>query len=173
MADRAAAKDLAPVFRRAAPEDAGQLSALALRSKAHWGYDADFMAACAGELTLARDEVVTSRTLVAELNGLLAGFITIVGEPPAGEIGALFVEPARMRSGIGERLLRQALSVAILEGFEMITVDSDPNAESFYVRMGAQRAGSAASGSIAGRMLPRLKFDLDAWSRSAEPAGEG
>mgnify|MGYP006181464253 CR=1 FL=1 len=39
------APDLDPAIRRASPAEAGTLSALALRSKAHWGYDADFLAA--------------------------------------------------------------------------------------------------------------------------------
>jgi hypothetical protein len=30
-------------FRRAAPEAAEELTALTLASKAHWGYDQDFM----------------------------------------------------------------------------------------------------------------------------------
>jgi hypothetical protein len=31
-----------PAIRSALPEEAHQLSELALRSKSHWGYDADF-----------------------------------------------------------------------------------------------------------------------------------
>ena len=37
-------------------------------------------------------------------------------------------------------------------------IDFDPNVEGFYLRMGARRVGSVASGSIAGRQLPRLEL---------------
>ena len=38
-------------LRAARPEEAAAISALALRSKAHWGYDEAFLAACRAELT--------------------------------------------------------------------------------------------------------------------------
>lgn len=43
-----------------------------------------------------------------------------------------------------------------------LTVDADPDAAPFYRRMGARDDGQAASGSIPGRLLPRLVFDVDA-----------
>ena len=39
-------------LRRALPDEAANLSALALRSKALWGYDAAFMEACRSPLTV-------------------------------------------------------------------------------------------------------------------------
>ena len=38
--------------RSAKPEEADALSALAFRSKAYWGYGAEFLEACRSELTL-------------------------------------------------------------------------------------------------------------------------
>jgi GNAT superfamily N-acetyltransferase len=136
------------------------LTALALRSKAHRGYSAEFMAAFAVELTLDAAEIVANRTLVAEAADLPVGFVTLVGTPPLGEIGELFVEPDHLGAKIGARLLERALAGARAEGFETITVDSDPNAEGFYVRMGARRMGVSPSASVPGRLLPRLAFDL-------------
>ena len=81
-------------LRPALPGEAAGLSTLALRSKGHWGYDADFLEACRGELTLRDDELAVRRTLVAEVDGALAGFGTLEGAPPYGELGMLFVDPA-------------------------------------------------------------------------------
>jgi hypothetical protein len=39
-------------IRPARPDEAGAISALALRSKGHWGYDAAFLAACRENLTI-------------------------------------------------------------------------------------------------------------------------
>ena len=60
------APDVDPAIRRARPEEAGVLSALALRSKAHWGYDADFLAACRDDLTLIPEEIATSMVYVLD-----------------------------------------------------------------------------------------------------------
>jgi hypothetical protein len=40
-------------------------------------------------------------------------------------------------------------------------IDADPNAASFYVRMGARRAGSLASSPIIGRELPGFELFVD------------
>ena len=45
-------------------------------------------------------------------------------------------------------------------GFTAFTVDADPGAEGFYRRMGAVRVGTSASGSIPGRRLPRLRYEV-------------
>jgi len=40
---------------------------------------------------------------------------------------------------------------------EAVTLDADPNAVPFYERMGCRGIGRSHSGSIGGRMLPRLR----------------
>ena len=47
VACQARAVPTSTVLRPARPEEAGLLSDLALRSKAHWGYPPDFLAAAA------------------------------------------------------------------------------------------------------------------------------
>lgn len=39
-------------------------------------------------------------------------------------------------------------------------IDAGPGAVGFYQAMGAERAGTAPSGSIPGRTLPRLRYRL-------------
>src|SRR5687768_14923343 len=51
-------------IRRARPDEAEHLTALTLRSKAHWGYDADFMAACVPSLTITSERIATPGELV-------------------------------------------------------------------------------------------------------------
>ena len=140
--------------------DAARLSALALRSKAHWGYDEAFLEACRAELTLREDEIVARRTLVAERDGQPLGFVTVEGEPPQGELGMLFVEPAEIGRGLGRRLFSAALETARAAGFTRLTVEADPHAEGFYQAMGARRIGEAPSGSVPGRNLPLLAVEV-------------
>jgi hypothetical protein len=46
-------------IRRALPGEAASLSALALRSKALWGYDAAFIEACRASLTVDPEAIAT------------------------------------------------------------------------------------------------------------------
>ncbi|MFD7414497.1 GNAT family N-acetyltransferase [Kitasatospora purpeofusca] len=147
-------------IRPARPSEAAALSALALRSKAHLGYDAAFMEACRAELTLEPGRIEADRTTVAEDDGRVLGFVTLTGVPPEGEMDMLFVEPDALGRGIGRRLVEHLCAEAAGLGFTRIVVESDPHAEPFYLAVGAVRTGTVASGSIPGRELPVLTLHL-------------
>jgi len=92
------------VIRPARPEDAARISTLAQRSKAHWGYDEEYLAAFRSELILRPDQVVPKRTQVAvsapEVGGPGVGE-PAVGGPGAGGLGV--GEPAVGGPGEAER----------------------------------------------------------------------
>ncbi len=93
-------------MRAGEPQDAEFLSALALRSKGYWGYDAEFLEACRSELTLDAADVAPSRVAVAEQGGRVVGFYALLGDPPEADLGYMFVEPDTIGSGaaaIGRR----------------------------------------------------------------------
>ncbi|WP_019629930.1 GNAT family N-acetyltransferase [Actinomadura atramentaria] len=127
--------------RAARPGEAAALSALALRSKAHWGYDDAYLAACRAELTLRPGDVAARRTAVAERGGRVLGLATLDGEPPDGELGLLFVEPDAIGGGIGRTLYRHVLAEAARLGFERVRIVPDPHATGFYLALGAERDG--------------------------------
>ena len=144
------------LIRPARATEAGILTELALRSKAHWGYDAQFLEACRDELTVAANEVTRRRALVADRDGHILGFTTLQGEPPTGVLGMMFVDPQAIGQGIGRLLFEHTIAAGRDLGFTQLTIDADPNAEPFYRAMGAVRIGNVPSGSIAGRVLPQM-----------------
>ena len=159
--------------REGRPAEAAELTALALRSKAHWGYDEGFMAACREELAVRPADVTARRTAVAERDGRILGFTMLDGRPPAGALGMMFVEPDAIGQGVGRLLFGHAREQARRLGFTLLTIDADPspssqpgssrgdpNAEPFYTAMGAVRVGAVPSGSVPGRMLPLLELAL-------------
>jgi GNAT superfamily N-acetyltransferase len=148
------------LIRAARADEAEVLSELAIRSKAHWGYDEAFLAACRDELVVQASEVETLRTRVAEQDGHILGFATLEGTPPEGALGMLFIDPDAIGQGIGRRLFEHATAAAAGLGFERLTIDADPNAEPFYLAMGAIQIGATPSGSIPGRMLPLLAITI-------------
>ena len=149
-------------LRPARPDEAAALSELALRSKAHWGYDAEFIEACRRELTVDPEHIAAGRVVVAMVDGELGGFSTLVGEPPVAEVEALFVEPDHIGAGvgIGTTLFVALCDAARAAGFTRLLIEADPNALGFYERRGAVKTGDRPSGSIPGRTLPLLELDL-------------
>lgn len=146
-------------IRPARPEEAAALTALALRSKAHWGYDAEFMARAAPELTIAPETIAARPFFVLEQDGRVAGFYGLSGEPPVLLLDYLFVEPDHIGSGLGRRLWEHAVATARAYGAEALELESEPNAEAFYRARGAQRVGGAVSPAT-GRTLPYMRLRL-------------
>jgi GNAT superfamily N-acetyltransferase len=146
--------------RPARGDEAGDLSALAMRSKAQWGYDAQFLEACRPQLTFVADDLGRRRAAVAEESGRVVGFYTLDGEPPEAELGNLWIEPSHLRRGIGRLLWDHAMGVASDLGCTTVLIEAEPNAEGFYQAMGAERDGSVASTVFPGRTLPRMRFRL-------------
>ncbi|MFF1674878.1 GNAT family N-acetyltransferase [Streptomyces sp. NPDC058256] len=148
------------LIRPARAAEAEILSDLALRSKAHWGYDADFLDACRDELTVGASEVARRRATVADDDGRILGFTTLEGKPPIGVLGMMFVDPQSIGQGIGRLLFEHTIAAGRDLGFTRLTIDADPNAEPFYRGMGAVRIGDVPSGSIAGRVLPQMAVTI-------------
>jgi len=149
------------LIRTVRPDEHEEISALALRSKGHWGYSAEFLEACRAELTYAPSTCGSGMMWVATEGATIAGFSLLQGEPPTGELAALFVDPSAIGTGCGRKLLVHSLRVAQARGFTRLLLDADPGAEPFYLHFGARRTGSSPSGSIPGRELPHLEFILD------------
>lgn len=148
------------LLREARIEELEELSALCLRSKAVWGYDAAFMAACRRELMLTAAEFRATAICVAERDGQPIGVAQVAVAGEEADLVKLFVEPDRLGRGCGRKLMAWAMTTAHAAGATRMTIDADPGAVPFYVRMGARSAGIVPSGSIPGRFLPRLEIAL-------------
>jgi GNAT superfamily N-acetyltransferase len=153
-------------LRPARPDELQLLSELCLRSKAVWGYDQSFLDACRAELTIAPHELESSKVQVAEHDGSVVGVAQITIAGPTADLQKMFVEPSAIGLGVGRALLDWATAAARALGADALTIDADPGAVGFYKRMGATECGSAPSGSIPGRMLPRLRVELAVWAAS-------
>jgi GNAT superfamily N-acetyltransferase len=145
-------------IRQAVAGDAEELSALALRAKAHWGYADTQLEEWRPVLEVSGEAVLARPTFVAEFNRRIVGFYSIMPSAVAWELDNLWVEPEHMRHGFGRALVLHAVQTAALGGASSIHIDADPNAELFYVACGAARIGEVAA-PIAGqpnRIRPQL-----------------
>ncbi|MDQ3344679.1 MAG: GNAT family N-acetyltransferase [Chloroflexota bacterium] len=147
-------------IRRARPDEADALSALAFRSKAHWDYGADFLALWREEMRLHPDEIAQHEVWVAESSGgVPVGYHRVLAGDPA-ELEDLWVEPDALGAGVGRGLFEHAVNVAVGLGASALEIVSDPHAVGFYERMGAVVIGEVPSMLVPGRTLPRMRLDL-------------
>ncbi len=151
------------MIRRAHPQESRALTALARRSKAHWGYDESFMQAHLSDLLVTPTYMAEHPTYVLEYEGRPVGFYALehVADGTV-ELGYLFVEPGYIGCGLGRRLLEHARVMAAGLGYRHMRIVSDPNAAGFYRQMGARPWGEWHSPVVPGRRLPVLQLDCAA-----------
>jgi GNAT superfamily N-acetyltransferase len=151
----------APSIRRALPSEAGALTELALRSKAHWGYDAAFMQMARPYMVIAPETVEHGTSFLAESEGEILGFYILAIEDGTPTLRDLWIDPAVLRTGIGSALWAHMIGQAITLSYRTVRIVSEPKAEGFYLRVGARRTGLHESEAVPGRMLPVMEFEPD------------
>ena len=149
------------MIRRAVPEEAEVLSELAFRSKAHWGYDAEFLARCRDDLAVSPEGFTTSPVFIDEDADGIAGFYRLLPDGEVAELDSLFVDPRAIGTGVGRRLWEHAVATAAELGCTELVFQSDPHAEGFYLAMGATRDGESESTVMPGRMLPFMRYHIN------------
>ena len=139
------------------------LTALCRRAKASWGYPPELLARWADDLRIDAADIVADIVLVGRIQDTaIAGFARLAARPDHTQLKDLWVEPASMGSGVGRALWEAAVAHARTLPFDELRFAADPNAEAFYVHMGAHRTGYAPSEVVDGRTLPLMAFDLRA-----------
>lgn len=144
--------------RKARPDEAATLSALALQSKAHWGYSAEALVGWRLELTITPEDILRHPTFVAETGERVVGFYMLHLDPLRA-IEHLWVHPQSQRRGVGTLLIRHALAPD-REGRGPLRVVSDPHAAGFYEHHGGVRTDSVSAPlpGLPERILPVYEF---------------
>ena len=158
-------------INRANPSDAETLSAIARAAKAHWGYPPHWMERWREQLTIMPEFIVANETFAATIDGQIVGFHALLETAENLRLEHLWVLPERIGQGIGRNLFTHAVERATLRGARCLAIEADPNAEPFYLHLGAVRIGATTS-EIDGhrRELPLLAFDLPSSQRALTPA---
>jgi GNAT superfamily N-acetyltransferase len=154
-------------IRPARRGEAASLTALCLRSKAHWGYDAEFMRLCVPSLTMSEQSIAEGRVLVAvDDSGQTVGTVSVGRDGDDAELALMFVEPLAIGGGMGRLLFGAAVELAQNLGYRRMTILADANAAPFYERMGARYLRNEPSDAIPGRVLPFYEYDLTSGASS-------
>lgn len=147
-------------IRRARPGEAAALQELLHRSKAHWGYDEDFMAVARRVLKVSESRIIEDWVFVAEAGGIMAGFASLAARRDHAWLEDLFIEPQFIGQGVGRALWEHVCAHARQQGFVLMRWESDPNARPFYEHLGARVIGPTPSHIVPGLMIPLMEIDL-------------
>ena len=141
---------VAEVSERDALED------LQRRSSMHHSMYRAQLAAHPNAIELPVEQIAAGLVRVAEQNGAVVGFAVLLDRSgDACELDGLFVEPDRMRAGVGRELVEDAKRLARKRGATRIDVVANPQAEAFYEAVGFEPSGEAQT-----RFGPALRMSL-------------
>ena len=146
---------------RAKPEEAAGLTEIAHAAKRHWGYPESWIKKWEDILTMRPEFIATNVSYSAREGPDVVGFYVLTDEGDGLHLDHLWITPQAMGRGIGRALFEHAIEQARSLDYEMLKIEADPNAEGFYLRMGARRVGANVT-TIENhiRELPLLQFDL-------------
>jgi GNAT superfamily N-acetyltransferase len=149
-------------IRRAAPDDAARLSAIARAAKAHWRYPGAWLAAWEPVLTITPDYVRREIVFVGVRDGEPIGFYALEPRADRWSLEHMWVEPGEYGRGVGRSLFAHALGTVRALRPGVVVIESDPFAAGFYVRMGARQTGTVAA-AVEGdpnRRLPVFEIEV-------------
>ncbi|MFK4306969.1 GNAT family N-acetyltransferase [Bacillus mycoides] len=145
-------------IRKALLSEANELSELALHSKATWNYSEEFILACKGDLTVTEEYIKNNFVYVLENDNTKIGFFSFLRDDNA--LDFLYIHPRFKGKGYGKILWENVIEKAKELGLKSFTIDSDPNAKGYYLKMGAKLIGETSSTVFKNRLLPLLQYEV-------------
>jgi GNAT superfamily N-acetyltransferase len=148
-------------IERASPEDAATLTSIAFAAKRHWQYPESWIQRWKDSLTVTREYVGSRLTYCAKRDGKIVGFCALQLARDIAVLDHLWVDPTWIGKGVGRALFQRAEAIARASGATSIEIQSDPNAEAFYRKMGAAvESAEPAAMDAQPRFLPLLRKPL-------------
>jgi hypothetical protein len=116
----------------------------------------------ADSLTVKPEFIASHETLFAVADGEPVGFYALGRKDSRLELLHMRVLPDKMGRGTGRSLFYHALKRTKAPEGRELEIESDPNAESFYQRLGARCVGvSIHTVELQPRELPVLLYEVD------------
>lgn len=128
--------------QRATPQHAVRLTQIAHAAKSYWGYPSQWIELWRNQLTITPKFVQDNEVYAAiDADNVVLGFYAIGGEGEKRTLEHLWVQPSSFGAGVGRQLFEHAMARARELGAHVVEIESDPHAEGFYQRMGAETIG--------------------------------
>ena len=149
-------------IRQAMSEQAGTLTAITIASKRHWNYPESWIQAWLPSLTITSEYILANETWVAVEGEKCVAYYSLRQDDKSLWLDNLWVLPEFMGQGIGKQLFHHALERSRTLGVISLEIEADPNAQSFYEKMGARKIGERHHAEMDGqpRVLPVMEIKL-------------
>ena len=147
-------------IKKASINDHEILTEITKKSKAYWGYSEEQILKWNKNLTISREYIENNSVFTLVNNEKAIGYYSyIVRDEKNVSLDNLFVLPEYIGKGFGKYLMTDFLIRMKDEKFEKITLDSEPNAENFYLKIGFKKVGEFET-SIKNRFMPIMEMCL-------------
>ena len=149
-------------IRSAVSFDAEIPTSLTVAGKRHWDYPEAWLETWRGLLTITPEYLTANVVNCAEdETGKVVGFYSLERDRAGLRLENLFLEASLIGCGLGRQLFEHAVAVARALRATELLIESDPNAEGFYLRMRTRRTGESVS-SLTGTecVAPQLRYAL-------------
>ncbi len=151
---------------RGKPQHASTLTEVTVAAKRHWNYPEKWMQIWLPALTISPEYISEHETWIAVMDDLVVAYYSLKSHPARNDgeelwLDNLWVLPEYIGRGIGKSLFEHALEKSRARGASLLKIEADPNAVSFYERMGAWRVSehhSEVDGET--RILPVMEINL-------------
>lgn len=146
-------------IRRAKANDAETLSEIAFAAKSYWKYPESWLNSWRNLLTITPEFIEQSEVFAVVENQRILGFYAVTLEGEKAQLEHLWITPEKIGGGIGKKLFAHALEKARLSGAKVFEIESEPNAEEFYRKQGAEKFGESVSEiEDTKRVLPLMRI---------------
>ena len=149
------------IILRAIPNQAKTLTQIAFAAKRHWGYPEQWIQIWSPILTITPEVISKQDIYIAFEDKKPIGFYALSVENYKASLEHLWVLPEYIGKGVGRNLFKHALSRCQEIGMYILEIESDPNAQGFYERMGAKKVREVV-GEVDGqpRILPLMEITI-------------
>lgn len=129
-------------------------------SKQYWGYNDELMKLWLPDLLMTTQNFYSRKFWVMKKEGEIMGVFSLSLRSEAiFELEDFWISPSEMGKGLGQKMFKFVINQLIITKAKKLVIISDPNAEGFYIKMGASRVEFYES-KPEGRMLPVLELTI-------------
>ena len=148
---------------RATVEYSNQLTEIAIFAKRHWNYPEAWIQHWLPQLTITEEYILANEVWMMLDGGKSIAFYALSQIEEGYELGHLWVLPEYIGKGIGKQLLQHAFERCKLLHISTLKIYADPNAQTFYEKMGAKKIDEYHSDLFgADRVLPVMEIVVGA-----------
>ena len=147
-------------IQKAIPSDHEILTQITKKSKAYWGYSNEQIEDWSPFLTVTEEYIETNSVFNLMLDNQIIGYYSFFHESENSiKLDNLFVLPDFIGKGFGKLLMNDFLVRLQDLSVQKVVLNSEPNAESFYIKFGFVKIGQIET-SIKDRYLPIMQLKI-------------